>query len=361
MDKLAKLFLMKDNFPLMDRFWVMRMMFGGHIDKYDYHKVGLNREILEHFLSNAGFFNLKIVDDFGVFKDTSTMKCHDIPISINIVAEKPVSDSSLERNHDDKKSVPVLINSGICKNANMNNRRKGAMQQLPIAFRNQQKLLLNNKVLTIFDAGAHVGNTVANYKYLFPEATIYSFEPFPESIERLRKRFLGDSLVKPIQMAISNEAGAREFYVNNTFEQTNSLFPRPISARRYYPKGAELMNRIEVGVTTIDKFCSEESISNIQILKMDIQGGELMALQGASEMLHQGRIDLIYTEVLFVPHYEGAPMFYELCEYLSKWGYTLFGIYNLFLAKNGQLRFADAIFVSPHIRADVIDSFDPEV
>lgn len=93
---------------------------------------------------------------------------------------------------------------------------------------------------------------------------------------------------------------------------------------------------------------------------MDIQGGELMALQRATEMLQQGRIDLIYTEVIFVPHYEGAPMFYELCSYLSKWNYTLYNIYNLVIARNRQLRFGDAIFVSPHIRKDVIDSAEIE-
>lgn len=90
MDKLANLFLMKDKLNLQERFHVMRMMFGGQTSAYDYHKVGFNREILETFLIKAGFINLRVVDDFGIFKDTSTMKFHDVPISTNIEAQKVV-------------------------------------------------------------------------------------------------------------------------------------------------------------------------------------------------------------------------------------------------------------------------------
>ncbi len=49
MDVLAKLFLLKDQLDVNDRFHIMRMMFGGHTDQYDYHVVGLNL-ISESFL-----------------------------------------------------------------------------------------------------------------------------------------------------------------------------------------------------------------------------------------------------------------------------------------------------------------------
>ena len=93
MDKLASLFLMKDKLNLQKRFDVLRMMFGGQTSSYDYHKVGFNREILEIFLIKAGFINLRVVDDFGIFKDTSTMIFCEVPISINIMAEKAMVQS----------------------------------------------------------------------------------------------------------------------------------------------------------------------------------------------------------------------------------------------------------------------------
>jgi predicted SAM-dependent methyltransferase len=68
---------------------VMRMMFGGHVDAYDYHYVGLNQEFLAYFLSRAGFANIRRVEEFGLFDDTSNMRFKGIPISCNLIATKP--------------------------------------------------------------------------------------------------------------------------------------------------------------------------------------------------------------------------------------------------------------------------------
>jgi len=87
MDKLCRLFIAED-INTQERYLIMRMMFGGHIDKYDYHMVGLNQEFLELYLETAGFINFKIVDDFKIFTDTSTLLFKGSPISINIISEK---------------------------------------------------------------------------------------------------------------------------------------------------------------------------------------------------------------------------------------------------------------------------------
>ena len=88
LDILSQLILEKDFLSCEERFFVMRMMFGGHVDKYDYHVVGLNEEFLAGFLLASRFTNLVRVDNFGLFKDTSSMKFKDIPISLNMIAEK---------------------------------------------------------------------------------------------------------------------------------------------------------------------------------------------------------------------------------------------------------------------------------
>jgi predicted SAM-dependent methyltransferase len=88
MDILAALFLEKDRLSGDERFFVMRMMFGGHIDRYDHHAVGLNDVFLTAFLQGAGFVNIKRVEGFGLFQDTSTMVYKGVPISLNMTAEK---------------------------------------------------------------------------------------------------------------------------------------------------------------------------------------------------------------------------------------------------------------------------------
>jgi predicted SAM-dependent methyltransferase len=66
----------------------MRMMFGGHIDAYDYHKAGLNEDFLASYLLHAGFTNLRRVNGFEKFEDSSSAVFKGVPISLNIIAEK---------------------------------------------------------------------------------------------------------------------------------------------------------------------------------------------------------------------------------------------------------------------------------
>jgi protein O-GlcNAc transferase len=70
------------------RFSIMRMMFGGQTDEYDYHKVGLSWEYLFMLLTQAGFRIIRKVDRFGLFNDCSEMVVFGKPVSLNIIATK---------------------------------------------------------------------------------------------------------------------------------------------------------------------------------------------------------------------------------------------------------------------------------
>lgn len=224
----------------------------------------------------------------------------------------------------------------------------------------QQRLLKGSAASEpiIFDIGANHGQTAKHYRATFPQAKIYSFEPFPEAIAGFRQKHAEDKGIKLVEAAVADQPGKRSFYVN-AFDPTNSLLPRASSTRRYYAKGAGPKTTIEVDVITLNDFAAKEKVVNLSILKLDIQGGELMALKGASKLLQGGAIPLVYTEIMFVPHYEGAPLFHEVWAYLAQFGYTLFDIYDLAHASNGQLRYGDALFVSPATRA-MIDSSPEE-
>jgi len=88
LDVLAELFLLKNELTVDERFSVMRMIFGGHTDKYDFHVVGLNEEFLTFFLVNAGYVNIERTKDFGLFHDTSATVFNGVLISLNMIAEK---------------------------------------------------------------------------------------------------------------------------------------------------------------------------------------------------------------------------------------------------------------------------------
>lgn len=71
------------------RFAVMRMMFGGQINPYDYHKVGFTFEFLSGFLGSAGFVDVCRMTAFDHFEDTSQARFAGVRISLNVAAVKP--------------------------------------------------------------------------------------------------------------------------------------------------------------------------------------------------------------------------------------------------------------------------------
>lgn len=86
---LCRLFTATDQLTADERFFVMRMLFGGHVDEWDYHMVGLDQQLLGGFLHQAGFREMRRVQGFGLFDDTSNMVFKGVPISCNMIAKKP--------------------------------------------------------------------------------------------------------------------------------------------------------------------------------------------------------------------------------------------------------------------------------
>jgi predicted SAM-dependent methyltransferase len=89
LDVLAELFLLRESNTTAERYFIMRMMFGGHTDPFDYHVAGLNEEFLTGYLQDAGFGDIRRVDGFGLFHDSSALEFKGIPISVNLIATKP--------------------------------------------------------------------------------------------------------------------------------------------------------------------------------------------------------------------------------------------------------------------------------
>ena len=83
---------------------------------------------------------------------------------------------------------------------------------------------------------------------------------------------------------------------------------------------AKRSNIIEVDIFRMDDFPSLH-IREPVLLKLDVQGYEKNALQGAKKILRH--IDYIALEVSFVKLYENQPLFDELHEYLKTLGFEL--------------------------------------
>ena len=88
LDVLCRIFIAKDA-PIKVKYHVMRMMFGGQTDEYDFHYFGWNFEFLEEYLTIAGFKKIEKVKSFSLFNDTSNFAPYSgVPISLNVIAYK---------------------------------------------------------------------------------------------------------------------------------------------------------------------------------------------------------------------------------------------------------------------------------
>jgi FkbM family methyltransferase len=219
-----------------------------------------------------------------------------------------------------------------------------ARRRFRAEFFDQKYLLKNSRV--IFDVGGHSGETIDRYRMIYENAKIYSFEPFKERFQELKNKSSFDRNIIAENLAISNETGTTNFYTNQASE-TNSLLP-PVSQtqRPYHDHDTSYQNtkQIKADVETIDHYCKKNNVTFIDILKMDIQGGELNALKGAVRMLGEGKIKLVYCEVMFAKIYENQPLFHDIALFLNQFGYHLYKLYYLSNSSKGRLITADALF-----------------
>lgn len=214
------------------------------------------------------------------------------------------------------------------------------------SFNDQVRLLDGQPVSVIFDVGANVGDTLATYGKLYPNAAITGFEPTPQLMPQLQARFKDKPNVGFVGQAVSNTIATVPMY-NSKLPVMNSLL-EPVSLNRW---GFNAENpTIDVNTITLDAYTEQQGIKGIDILKLDIQGSELNALKGAEGLLRASAISLIYTEALVIPFYKGQPLAHDLTAYLAQFDYSLFNIYTIKESPLGQARWFDAIYLSPQMR-----------
>ncbi|SRR6266567_2367017 len=215
-------------------------------------------------------------------------------------------------------------------------------------FGTLRRLISGNETV-IVDVGARRGGTVFSLHGLFPDARIDCFEPSTESFQLLQERFRSVPGIRCNHMAVAESSGIVKLHLSRT-DATNSLLNAdPEFAVSVDPRHVEVVGEEEVTAVSLDDYCSQEAIDQVRLLKIDIQGGELMALRGAQRLLAAGKIDTILTEVCFARLYEGQGLFWDIRDHVERHGYRLYGLYDLRHGRNGMLAWGDALFVSPQL------------
>jgi len=120
-----------------------------------------------------------------------------------------------------------------------------------------------------------------------------------------------------INVAVANYEGVAKFYVTNNGESSSLL---PMAEHAYIYPHIIVSEERTVPVTTLDAILKTTDPGIFNILNLDIQGAELMALDGFS---HWYAIDAIFCEINWRQLYQGCPHVDQVAGFLSQKGFTL--------------------------------------
>lgn len=154
----------------------------------------------------------------------------------------------------------------------------------------QQKYKKNTDLI-IFDVGANVGDYTKSVLSFFDNAHIFCFEPSKTTFEQLQKNVTKNENVTLNNFGLGKENKKAILFSNCQDLGLSSLYDRQLDHL-----GIKLSEREEVEIKKLDDYCSEKSLRNINLLKIDVEGNELDVLCGANEMLSNKLIDFIQFE-----------------------------------------------------------------
>ncbi|MDF1657676.1 MAG: FkbM family methyltransferase [Verrucomicrobiales bacterium] len=190
----------------------------------------------------------------------------------------------------------------------------------------------------IFDIGANIGKTLDRFGVEFRHPEIHAFEPGKVAFDILSRKSFKHSSVTINNLGIGSELSSLTLN-QNEFIDMSSFLP---SGKHSW---GNIENTIEVPVTTVDNYASENGIDYIHILKSDTQGFDLEVMKGSQRMMSENRIKLVYFEFIFSDMYQNLPNFDEIFNYLRENNFEVVAFYDQHF-QDGKLGWADFLFIN---------------
>jgi FkbM family methyltransferase len=204
----------------------------------------------------------------------------------------------------------------------------------------EHRRVLVENLAPVVDIGANRGQFAIAVRRYARKARVIAFEPLAVAADRFKRLFKGDSKVILYQVAIGPVAGKTTLHVAAA-DDSSSLLTITALQNRLFPGTYEISTEM-VNIGPLNEFVVTDEIVSPAMLKLDVQGFELKALQGCEMLLE--RFSYVYVECSFVELYHGQALVDDIVAWLSMRGWHLGGIYNLVYDKKGQSIQADFLF-----------------
>lgn len=172
---------------------------------------------------------------------------------------------------------------------------------------------MHRPISTIVECGSRDGKDAVELFKAYNPQVIYSFEANPESVPVCEQNVNGYN-IKIIPKAVSNMDGRMIFYPVD-MERSRDKNIGASSLLMFREQGDLIQKEIEVPSIRLDTFMAEQNIGRVDLLCMDLQGTEYLALEGLGTRLKDVRY--IIMEVFFRSAYHGDKLFKEVRMWLE--------------------------------------------
>jgi FkbM family methyltransferase len=145
--------------------------------------------------------------------------------------------------------------------------------------------------MCVVDVGSNKGYfSLLAAPRVLPGGRVISYEPHPRNLEDIQRTIdaNGHTHWAARPLAVSCQSGAASLFTPGWEEGVSGW--GSLDQRAGGPT-------IEVQTTTLDSDLNALGVDHVDLLKMDIQGHEFEAVQGAASLLAQGRLDVALIEV----------------------------------------------------------------
>lgn len=174
--------------------------------------------------------------------------------------------------------------------------------------------------LILFDVGGNVGKYSKTLSDFFNDRVqIHSFEPSQKTFEIFVEKTKNIKNIIPNNFGLSDTESISLLYTNKEGSGLASIYQRKLEHI-----GISLDKSETIKLSTIDSYCKINNLERIHYLKLDIEGHELKALNGAKEMLDNKKIDFIQFE--FGGTHIDSRTYFKDFYYLLKNNYSIYRI-----------------------------------
>lgn len=132
----------------------------------------------------------------------------------------------------------------------------------------------------VYDVGANIGFfTMLCSRLVGPQGKVYAFEPMPGNAATLRHNIAlnGLSNVVVVEKALSSSSGNAELFISHWSAFHSLNVEGAVKKGNLGPGTGE---RISVETVTLDEFVSQDGVSAPDLIKIDVEGAELVVVQG---------------------------------------------------------------------------------